>query len=59
MGRRALPKIDTQLDVSRHFTTVEQLPNPWDPLTLFEQDAPLEVEVGSGKGTVHAECDPR
>jgi tRNA (guanine-N7-)-methyltransferase len=26
------------------------LPRPWDAARLFERDAPLEVEVGSGKG---------
>ena len=51
MGRRALPKIDPTLDVSRHFRTVEQLvAAPWDPAALFGRTAPLEVEVGSGKG---------
>jgi tRNA (guanine-N7-)-methyltransferase len=51
MGRRALPKIDPTLDVSRHFRTVEELVDaPWDPAALFGRSAPLEVEVGSGKG---------
>jgi tRNA (guanine-N7-)-methyltransferase len=51
MGRRALPKIDPTLDVKNHLTSVEQLcAEPWDPHALFGRDAPLEVEVGSGKG---------
>jgi tRNA (guanine-N7-)-methyltransferase len=51
MGRRALPKIDLTLDLSRHFRTVEELvAAPWDPSALFGRDAPLEIEVGSGKG---------
>lgn len=50
MGRRALPKIDQQLDLSRYFLEFDQLPNPWDKLQLFGRDAPLEVEVGTGKG---------
>ena len=50
MGRRALPKIDKRLDYSRHLTTVDQLPQPWDAGALFDRSAPLEVEVGSGKG---------
>jgi tRNA (guanine-N7-)-methyltransferase len=51
VGRRALPKIDPTLDVSRHFRTVEQLvAAPWDLAALFGRTAPLEVEVGSGKG---------
>ncbi|HEX6962798.1 MAG TPA: tRNA (guanosine(46)-N7)-methyltransferase TrmB [Lacipirellula sp.] len=51
MGRRALPKIDPSLDLSKHFRTVEELvAAPWAPAALFGRDAPLEVEVGSGKG---------
>jgi tRNA (guanine-N7-)-methyltransferase len=50
MGRRALPKLDPQLDLSQHLRTVEQLPQPWDPAALFVHPAPLEIEVGSGKG---------
>lgn len=50
MGRRALPKIDTRLDLSRHFTTVDELPDPWDAASLFPRSAPLEIEVGTGKG---------
>lgn len=51
MGRRALPKIDPNLDLSRHLRTVEELvAAPWDPAALFGRRAPLEVEVGSGKG---------
>jgi tRNA (guanine-N7-)-methyltransferase len=51
MGRRALPKIDPALDLSQHLLTVEQLLNAdWNPAALFGRTAPLEVEVGSGKG---------
>jgi tRNA (guanine-N7-)-methyltransferase len=50
MGRRALPKIDPQLDYSRNFRTLEELPTPWNPAECFGREAPLEVEVGSGKG---------
>lgn len=50
MGRRALPKFDPQLDLSAHFRTLEDLPQPWNPSELFATDAPLEIEVGSGKG---------
>jgi len=51
MGRRALPKIDPSIDLSRHLRTVnELLAVPWDPAELFGRPAPLEVEVGSGKG---------
>ncbi len=51
MGRRALPKIDPTIDLSRHFVHVDELcEQPWDPAKLFGRAAPLEVEVGSGKG---------
>ena len=50
MGRRALPKFDSSIDLSYHFKLPEDLPNPWDPSALFVNEAPLEIEVGSGKG---------
>jgi tRNA (guanine-N7-)-methyltransferase len=50
MGRRALRKIDPNLDLSRYLKTLDQLPSPWDAAALFGRAAPLEVEVGSGKG---------
>lgn len=50
MGRRTLPKINPTLDLSRHLLTVESLPSPWNQLAVFGREAPLEVEIGSGKG---------
>jgi len=50
MGRRALRKLDPALDLARHFREQDDLPPAFDPLTLFSRTAPLEVEVGSGKG---------
>lgn len=50
MGRRSLRKIDPALDLSRHLLGFEQLPCPWDAAAVFGRVAPLEVEVGSGKG---------
>jgi tRNA (guanine-N7-)-methyltransferase len=50
MPRRALRKIDPALDLSQHLKTWDGLPQPWDAAKLFGRDAPLEVEVGSGKG---------
>jgi len=50
MSRRALRKIDAGLDLSRNLLLLEQLPRPWNDVTIFGQKAPLEVEVGSGKG---------
>lgn len=50
MPRRALRKIDPAIDVSRHLKTLDELPRPWDAAAIFSRPAPLEVEVGSGKG---------
>ena len=50
MGRRALPKVDPSLDLTRHLKTFDELPQPWDATQIFARNAPLEVEVGSGKG---------
>lgn len=50
MGRRALRKIDPALEYADWLWTVEELPNPWDDAAVFAQAAPLEVELGSGKG---------
>ena len=50
MGRRALRKIDPSLDLSQHLLEFEQLPRPWSAEAIFGRAAPLEIEVGSGKG---------
>lgn len=50
MGRRALRKIDPKLDLSDYLCKFDDLPRPWDAAELFHRTAPLEVEVGSGKG---------
>jgi tRNA (guanine-N7-)-methyltransferase len=50
MGRRALRKLDPDLDLSRWLRVCEQLPQPWSAEALFDRVAPLEIEVGSGKG---------
>jgi tRNA (guanine-N7-)-methyltransferase len=50
MGRRALKKVNPDLDLSRHLRKVDDLPVPWDQAALFERAAPLEIELGSGKG---------
>jgi tRNA (guanine-N7-)-methyltransferase len=50
MGRRALRKIDPALDLSSHFYSLEAVPQPFVASEFFSCGAPLEVEVGSGKG---------
>jgi len=56
MSRRALRKIDAGLDLSGHLLTLDQVPRPWDQMALYGRKAPLEVEVGSGKGLFLAEA---
>jgi tRNA (guanine-N7-)-methyltransferase len=50
MARRALKKIDPSIDLTGRLKTFDQLPNPWNVESFFGRAAPLEVEVGSGKG---------
>lgn len=50
MGRRALPKLDSTLDLRPVLLALDPLPSPWNPAALFGRVAPLEVEIGSGKG---------
>jgi tRNA (guanine-N7-)-methyltransferase len=50
MARRALRKIDPELNLERYLKVPDQLPRPWNPGLLFDRSAPLEIEVGSGKG---------
>ena len=50
MGRRALGKIDTQIDLTHHLFRREGLPQSWDPGEFFSTNRLLEVEIGSGKG---------
>jgi tRNA (guanine-N7-)-methyltransferase len=50
MGRRALRKVDPALDLSRHFHEASELPPIFNQSALFDRPAPLEIEVGSGKG---------
>jgi tRNA (guanine-N7-)-methyltransferase len=51
MGRRSLPKVDPSLDLASHFRVLSQWKEGEAVQTLFANPtAPLEVEVGSGKG---------
>jgi tRNA (guanine-N7-)-methyltransferase len=50
MPRRPPRKPDPTLDLSCHLLRLESLPSPLDPATLFPVLAPVELEVGSGKG---------
>lgn len=50
MARRALRKLDPSLDLTGRLRTFDDLPTPWRNKQLFAREAPLEVEVGTGKG---------
>ncbi|MFM8633728.1 MAG: tRNA (guanosine(46)-N7)-methyltransferase TrmB [Planctomycetia bacterium] len=50
MPRRPPKKPDASVDLSSHFFTLERLPEPFQPRSLFPADLPVELEVGSGKG---------
>lgn len=50
MARSTLRKIDPAIDLSRHLLSFEQLPIPFSGNEVFGREAPLQVEVGSGKG---------
>lgn len=56
MGRRALPRTDA--DPSGHYLEARNLPEPFDPVEVFGRTAPLQVEVGSGKGLFLASAAP-
>lgn len=50
MARRALRKLDPALDLAEYYREVQELTPPFDPTALFGRAAPLEIELGSGKG---------
>ena len=50
MGRRALPKLDSQVDFSGLLFSLELLSPRLAVDELFGRTAELEIEVGSGKG---------
>ncbi len=56
MGRRALPKIDPQLDYGRWLVLEDDLPATLPDKTVFGRSAPLEIEIGSGKGMFLAQA---
>ncbi|MHB1035777.1 MAG: tRNA (guanosine(46)-N7)-methyltransferase TrmB [Pirellulales bacterium] len=50
MSRPKIRKIDPSLDLAQYLKVFEELPRPWDAAVWFGRTAPLEIEVGSGKG---------
>ncbi len=50
MGRRSFAKIIGDLDLSARIKKGDEIPRPWNPNLLFGREAPIEFEIGSGKG---------
>ena len=50
MPRSSLRRPGQKLDLSRHLYESEQLPSELSSSSLFQNDFPLELEIGSGKG---------
>ncbi len=50
MGRRALRDNHRNMDLSNHWLESDDLPKPWKAARIFGRAAPLEIEIGSGKG---------
>ena len=50
MARRSIKSIDPNADISAAYKRFDELPQPWNAETLFGRNAPLELEIGSGKG---------
>ena len=58
MGRRALPRVNADADLSGHYVEARNLAEPFDQQQLFGRVAPLQIEVGSGKGLFLASAAP-
>ncbi len=50
MGRRALPRLNPQITLDAALLGKDDLQESFDPVATFGRRAPLEVEIGSGKG---------
>ena len=50
MARRPVKTIDPNADLSAAFKMPDELPTPWNVEQFFGRSAPLELEIGTGKG---------
>ncbi|MDR2345755.1 MAG: tRNA (guanosine(46)-N7)-methyltransferase TrmB [Planctomycetaceae bacterium] len=50
MSRRSIKSISSKFDLSGVFCTYSELPESFDMELLFGRVAPIELEIGSGKG---------
>ncbi|QGJ69485.1 tRNA (guanine-N(7)-)-methyltransferase [Planctomycetales bacterium 10988] len=58
MGRRAAPRMDPRIEYDDYLKSEDEL-NPWQPEVWFGRQAPLEIEVGTGKGLFLRNFSPR
>lgn len=59
MVRRQLNRPSADLSLDRHLRLADQLPGTLTSQTLFGNDLPLELEIGSGKGLFLATASAR
>ena len=50
MGRRSLPRINPSLNLDAALLVGANGSEPFDAAAVFGRSAPLEIEIGSGKG---------
>lgn len=50
MSRRSFDRIVGNLDLTGRLSLYDALPSAWNPLVMFGRVAPIELEIGSGKG---------
>lgn len=50
LGRRSLPRVDKNIDLSNYLYVLADMPVDWTVLDFFDGSADVELEIGSGKG---------
>lgn len=50
MGRRSLPSRKTEVDLGAALIVRDDMADNFDAVSMFGRTAPLEIEIGSGKG---------
>lgn len=50
MGRRSLPRLDPEVSLDAALILKDEMAEAFDAAALFGRSAPLEIEIGSGKG---------
>lgn len=50
MGRRALGRVDRNVNLDQHFQVIDKYDEPLDIERWLDGSGPIELEIGSGKG---------